>query len=62
MSLLGGFLIDSYVALERSTIKSTVTDVKNFLQQYPNHLSIYESWQRLDAYMQVQKNSFRCLH
>ncbi|CAF2707949.1 unnamed protein product [Rotaria sp. Silwood2] len=46
---------NDYVALERSTTKPSSIDIDNFLQQYPNYLSIYESWQRLDDYMQNQE-------
>ncbi|CAF4280017.1 unnamed protein product, partial [Rotaria sordida] len=48
---------NSYVALERSTTKSSSIDIKKFLLQYPNYLSVYESWQRLDDYMQNQETT-----
>ncbi|CAF3956544.1 unnamed protein product, partial [Rotaria magnacalcarata] len=43
-----------HVALERSTTKPSSIDVENFLQQYPDYVSVYKSWQRLDNYMQNQ--------
>ncbi|CAF1290587.1 unnamed protein product [Rotaria sp. Silwood1] len=48
---------NNYVALERSTTKPNSIDIPKFLLQYPNYVSIYESWQRLDDYMQNQETT-----
>ncbi|UJR36933.1 hypothetical protein I4U23_029645 [Adineta vaga] len=46
-----------HVAIERSTSRPSLIDIKNFLQEYPAYLSIYESWQRLDDYMQGKEST-----
>ncbi|CAF5106860.1 unnamed protein product, partial [Rotaria sp. Silwood1] len=48
---------NNYAALERSTTKPNSIDIPKFLLQYPNYVSIYESWQRLDGYMQNQETT-----
>ncbi len=52
------FLQDEYVALERSTTKPIQIDINKFLKEYPDYLSIYESWKRLDNYMKVFNTKF----
>jgi hypothetical protein len=53
------FLLDLNVALERSTAtESSSIDLEKFLIQYPQYSSIYESWQRLEAHMQVKREFF----
>lgn len=48
------YLVDDYVALERSTAQSTSIHIKKFLEQYPNYTSTYKSWQKLEAHILVK--------
>lgn len=50
--------LDQYVALERSTAKQSSIDIEKFLEQYKNYSSVYESWQKLEDYIQVQIKYF----
>jgi len=50
--------LDQYVALERSTAKPSSIDIEKFLEQYKNYSSVYESWQKLDDYIQVRIKYF----